>query len=323
MKGYVARIVNRAKGSMGAGALRPARTPLWQSPAADGSPFIPSSQLSAQSWPDQFDGNPVQMEQPRKQAGMPVESPSGIAEGHSVLNPVPPVPPAAEPLAPTRLEPTATPVEGPSAVPIQPRIEPKSPEPPTSLQNEGPATLNPAQPEPPQVVQGNQLQTPRYPVPPTGQQPTGFPNTPRVVHSSEGFLSSAIPSLQPSVKQLHNEPVEGTKENPKALTPTPPPSIPAPPKERPADALRPLQSPPLQPQRPTAQLLPPTAPPRAPMQAPPKQGLVIGKITVEVVEAAKPPVVVQAPPTVRAAAPAARKSSSRPENNLKYGLGQL
>jgi hypothetical protein len=187
--------------------------------------------------------------------------------------------------------PPTNPTEGKAfATPIQPELNP--------LETFYGTTLSPKPitPTPPQVPQSEtpQDETPLAPTPKNQrlvpESPVNLPPTLRVVTSTEGLIEN-LAQQPPAAKQRILPATEKTTAE-----------------SRNAEEVKPPQPQPLAP------------PPTLPQQM---TELVIGKLTVEVLEHPKPAIVTQTVPAPQAQHGGHSKSSARPDSILKYGLGQL
>ncbi len=221
--------------------------------------------------------------------------------------------PPREAVLPVSLESTSVPTVLP---PVGEQLPPAALLRPDMPESKSPATMQP------------QL----HPTPPQSPPRLPFQRLLREVGMSEGLIESVLPAAQTPQKPLTPiVPAPPTVHTPTAenlIVPSTPVLAalqevlsPAAPKK----VLQPTPPPTLQSAKSVPQLLPNLpAQPSPALKAPmPKTELVIGKITVEVVDAAKPSIVVQAPTAPRAQSSSLRKPHARPESTLKFGLGQL
>lgn len=343
MNGYFARIASRGIGTLSKGTLLPPKSSLWAATASEGDSFLQDDQASMATWPDSFDGTPVPqpMSHARTQPSPhPQHEASLLPSVESPGQKVAPSPPSPIDQHPSSIYQEEA-YKGPPAVPPaqEPPISLTPPPPPKieltlskeTLEREQqfPSTADqPAMPPSPEKMEPEPPATPSLTL-----HPRPIPlmsRVPRVMGSTEGIIESTLPSLP---LQPQNRPVveKATPASPAALSPTPPvqeqphqPGTKVEARVRTQDQgvnTTPLSAAP-------TPLLPSPAPvknplPRAHPQGGAKSSLIIGKITVEVVEPAKPSVVVQASPKPKSRPSTNRKPHTRPDSNLKYGLGQL
>jgi hypothetical protein len=345
MKGYFSSIASRSVGRTTPKAvLKPQRSGHWPGAQGRGEDALTvGDHLPMNEWPDSFDGNPVNLPpsgmegknrvQIASQGPLQPIVPQQETPGQVVLPDVPSLqhePKVGEGVVNTSkpqqlapVEETKVTMEPPTN--LQPPVKQQFPVPPaeqaaTHVQQ---SITNPkAQPEviPPQV-QPPQAEIPKeHPLKP--QQRIPFSRVMHEIKTTEGLMEEA-PRTQPQAKVRDLTPK--AEEKP---TLTPQPEVPV---ERPTAKAQPLS--------PEKSMGLPISPPKNPTTVPltppqqqqatwntkanPASGLVIGKITVEVVDAPQPNVVTQSQ-----AAPAARNGNSRrpvsrKESTLKYGLGQI
>ncbi len=311
------------------GGLKPPKAMLWQGkgPLAE-SPLTAPDHLSMTEWPDAFDGNPVHLHQPASrvpaQENPTTITPASSADFQSSI----PLSPQVEHVPqtpPSTLNPQTTHVDSGITVPVVPLR--------TTYLNQDELTAQSSAPlVPPSSPSVTNLTTEGSVNKPPMKQP--LKPMIREVNASEGLMD-----WQPQHQGQVVRPVTLTPEaKPVAETSTTQREnqVIAPPKPEIVDrrVVEPVLMPPqreariLQPEK-KPEALRPTAPPtpavlpqvgKAQHQA---TQLVIGKITIEVMEAPKPSVTTQ---PLAAPAPvqySQRKSPTRRDSILKYGLGQL
>lgn len=342
MKGYFSKIANRTVGNAPKAAFAPPKVPTWQNQEPLGDLPLKSDQADLSEWPDSFTGNPVNFpdnpspssllaspktEQPvqREQISVPLQPPSSDLGPPASLQPasqevqeVNLVPPPSTPSPQKPVDPPKQEDSHPLGKESQQQIEPvKIPPPVTAKEKHGSESR---QLDASQVIEPVQKQQP-----PRLQQPKGYARTPMVVNESDGLLGSALPQMPPKTTAL---------EPPRAEPPSPPNEQVSTKREEPK-VEQPIALQPIVPQAqqrpsppelksPQTHTLAPKAPiPSTALQQGTKGGLVIGKITVEVVDPPKPQVNVQAPPMNNTRSHTARQPHRRPDSNLKYGLGQI
>ena len=326
MRGYFARVASRLSGSPTKSALKPQRSNFWTGKQKSGPEEINSDKLApAAQWPDAFDGNPTpekqrpQRKQNLSQAQNPQVQPSTRITNISSQKLQPSVQKQPE-SKPSALTP---PTQKRESISTEPAIKETLQVPNLETQNQVLPKKNPAQQEPNKNVAPTAKTENFRPQPPTR---IPFSRQLRETKMEEGLLSEM------PVQQLQNP-----KPEPHQLSPAV--------QENKSERIieREIHHPPAQ-EKPTmimpeapakqnfvskenGQLLPQVQQrtvesTRAPQVKTPKQELVIGKITVEVVEPAQPSIVV-APVQAQKQISSPKPSSSRRGNNLKYGLGQI
>ena len=334
-KGYFSSLVGRSIGKVAHAAMQPPKAGPWASlPSPEGDAFVERPQVPMTNWPDAFDGTPTQWpasnilplaqqhsiatESQSFSLPLQVEMPKSIDPPHlhlpitQELTPPKPLPvtqpqPLSQRLEPEALLPDFAPVRKELAAAQLDSLDALllSPEP-----------LTQDSPEP-----NSQVRNPKK-VP--------FMRILREVGMEEGLLedlkfknpivgtkqmpqnlvaSSLIPFQQGDGAQLPVSPLTPQKINSQKLESK---------ALQQQETLRPASKEQRQTLAPSPRPMPAPITPQAP-----KSGLVIGKLTIEVIEAPKPAVVAQiatvpSPKPGRQAAP-----SHRPRTNLQYGLGQL
>lgn len=344
MKGYFSKIANRTVGSASKATFAPPKAHPWQKQEAQGDQPLKSDQADMAEWPDSFDGNPVH---PTANPSPSKLNPSQVSEHslHREQISSPLQPPTAQVQPPTTLEPVQQEVQEVHVVPSPRNLSPQKPSDLPTIEEsrtegkEQVQSMEPVKVPPPAAGKDKEApksETPMLkdspviePVPPQQPskpiQPRGYARTPMVINETEGLMGSVLPELPPKPGAL--APLKVEQQVP--ATPLAPAKTEEPKLEK-TVALQPAvlqaQKPSLPPE--TRNLQPHTPAPKAPIpnQGPHqgnKGGLVIGKITVEVVDAPKPQVQVQAPTQQSARGHSQRQPLRRPDSNLKYGLGQI
>lgn len=319
MRGYFARVASRLSGSPIKSSLKPQRANFWPSTQNHGQDEMHSSNAApASQWPDAFNGNPLSeasVRQPSKKEkdynspqiqpatrieNITPQSQSFSGTKHSISESPSLTPPSKEKQSFSTDSPIKETISTSESIGNSSILPPKTPTQKGHVQNESlpPQKVNP----PTRIPFSRQLRETKM--------EEGLLTEMPIQPISQTQVSTQKVLQETKLERIIEKEIQAKKEIESRVA-----LVPESPKQQRFVSKENGTLLPQAPRNSRGNTLAPQAPP-------PKQELVIGKLTVEIVEPKQPSIVV-APAQQQHHSPAPRKQVSRSGNNLKYGLGQI